>query len=167
MAANEKIHILCRTRAFIEPLKLMGPIVHPLYVEKSAVLRMVYAGLDVYEYIPATKNTIKLTVQNINKANRLEEAKAPVNTKTPEPVEVKTAPTVKTPEVVKVPTVPVEPKKEEVKEGPWFNKPVDITFEYTSENLVDESKIDWTKYSKEERKIIRGMINAHNDSVKK
>ena len=67
---EEKIHILSPTRAYFAPAKVMGPIVHPLLVEKKVAVQILMSGAEVHEYIPQNKKTIKLTLTNINDPHR-------------------------------------------------------------------------------------------------
>ena len=103
---EEKLHILSPYRGYLAPISIMGPIVHPLIVEKSAVAKILMSGAEVYEYIPHTKKTLKLTLTNLNNPNRYTELDEKVAEVTP----VTVTPVTRT----GVPTIEPEDKAEEV-----------------------------------------------------
>ena len=49
---EEMLYILCPSRAYLYPAKIMGPIVHPLKLSKTAVIQLLMSGAEVYEFIP-------------------------------------------------------------------------------------------------------------------
>lgn len=148
---EEMIHILCTSRGYLYPIGIMGPIVQPLIVSKNSAIQLLMNGADVYEYIPKSKNTIKLTLSNINDNHRYDEVK-------PEQV---SQPIV---EPVVKPGVSISPAISENAEV-VEDSSSDFGFEYNEDGTVDESKIDWTKYTKNQRKAIRAKINEHNTSL--
>jgi hypothetical protein len=187
---EEIIHILSPYRGYITPAKLMGPIVHPLKITKSAAVQILMLGAKVYEFIPSTRQTLELTLDNINNPNRYDVLKTPeidnksINKNTPiEPVKVKGVPKVETPveelvdtlkdkkgEEVDVPSgdlneEPAEILTEEAPVAPEEVKPDEFEFTFNEDGTVDESAIDWSKFSKNERKAIRAKITAHNESI--
>ena len=201
---EEKLHILSPYRGYLAPVNIMGPIVHPLVVEKSIVAKILMSGAEVYEYIPHTKQTLKLTLANINNPKRHSE----LNEKVIEVTPVTVAPVTRT----GVPTIEPEVKAEEVT-APVVEEPTTSTeveestapaeveesatpadnddateeeseietdnetetqqpattfeFEYNEDGTIDENKIEWSKYSKNQRKEIRAQINQHNASLGK
>ena len=179
--AEEKIHILSPARAYLAPAKVMGPIVHPLVVPKSVAVQILLSGAEVHEYIPTTKKTIKLTLGNINDPARYEAA----ITKKPEvepivvtPVTRVGVPNIPAPEVKPVQVVenpapapvvePVAPVVETtINDEPQQEPAFSIEFVYNEDGTVDETKIDWTKYSKNQRKEIRAKIIEHNATIVK
>ncbi len=176
---EETLHILCPSRAYLAPAKVMGPIVHPLLVNKSVAVELLMSGAEVYEYIPKTKKTLELTLGNINDPHRYDEVKAPiVHKEIPvTPVKVMGVPTVKVTtdtSVVDEPVstqveMPVEPVIEAVvtpvEEDQSQKDGLNIVFEYNEDGTIDETKIEWSKYSKNQRKDIRAQINEHNSSL--
>lgn len=177
---EEKIHVLCPSRAYLAPAKVMGPIVHPLAISKTAAVQILMSGAKLYEYIPKTKKTLELTLGNINDPNRYDEVapKAVDTTPVVKPTmkvgvpKVETTPAVTeepietvaqvevAPEVVETPVTEEAP----VEEVATTEEPL-IVFEYNADGTVDETKIEWSKYSKNQRKEIRAQITAHNESL--
>jgi hypothetical protein len=187
---EERLNILSPYRGFISPINMMGPIVHPLPVEKSKVAQIIASGAKVYEYIPTTGGTIELTLSSLNNSNRhnainLQENVKAEEKRIPTPVEpvIKVGvPNVEIPvETVKEPVIEessveevvnetaeiteeVVEETEEVPEEKSAEKEL-ITFQYNEDGTVNESVIEWNNYSKNERKTIRALINKHNESL--
>lgn len=190
---EEKLHILSPYRGYLAPVNIMGPIVHPLIVEKSAVAKILMSGAEVYEYIPHSKKTLKLTLTNLNNPNRYAELDAKVPEVAPvnvTPVTRTGVPTITEPEVkaeeVVAPVVEESTAPAEVEETATATEEEDtateeesetetetqqpafvIEFDYKEDGTIDEDKIDWSKYSKNQRKEIRAQINQHNASLAK
>ena len=185
---DEKLHILCPYRGYIAAAKIMGPIVQPLQVYKSAVVQILLSGAEVHEYDPKTKETIKLTLTNINNPNRFGDAKkVPVVATPVEPVEktgVHVTPVIEelpvaqvsqTPEVeteteaetkVESDNTAVVTEEPVVEESTTVQAQEDlVVFEYNEDGTVNETVIDWAKYTKSQRKAIRAQINTHNASL--
>ena len=166
---EEYLYILSPTRAYLNAVKIMGPIVHPLYVSKKAVTRLLMSGAEVYEYIPKTKNTIKLTLSNINNSNRYNNVETSVEVVPPVETIVKPGVTI-TPVQPQVETpAPVETAEKSSEEVSTTTDSNDvtsfITFEYNEDGTIDESNIVWTSYTMNQRKAIRAYINANNEQV--
>lgn len=166
---EEKIYILCPYRGYIAAAKIMGPIVHPLQVDKTVAIKMLMTGAEVHEYDPKTKETIKLTINSINDPKRFWNAKHPVTNGTPVNTVVKTGVQVGIPKVEKVtepepestePTIEETVQELETKEATQL-----VTFEYNEDGTVNENVINWSMYTKSQRKAIRAQITAHNASV--
>lgn len=165
---EEKIHILSPSRAYLAAANVMGPIVHPLIVDKSIAVKILMSGAEVYEFIPKTKKTLKLTLGNINDPNRYAVTEEVVVKPEPTPVAPVTrtgVPNIVEPVVKVDPTPAEEPVVEEtvVEDAP--QETALIEFEYNEDGTVDETKIEWGKYSKNQRKEIRAQINQHNNSL--
>ena len=172
---EEKIHILSPYRGYLAPANVMGPIVHPLSVDKSVVAKILMSGADVYEYLPHNKKTLKLTLSNLNDSNRYNE----VNHKPTKADNTPVAPVMK----IGVPAMTeVEDIKPEIKEetstnlNPVIEEPIatettqpasKFIFEYNEDGTVNENKIEWSKYSKNQRKEIRAQIIQYNASLTK
>lgn len=192
---EEYMHILCRDRAYLAPLGQMGPIVHPLKVNKKAVVKLLINGCTVYEVNPATGATVELTLTNINDNSRFEkqsqtasptEPSAPVK---PTPVtgvstEPSDAPAPADPETSQSEEQVVEDEKSgtsESAEASQDSRPSTEEHEtgtaqksdprskveayelVIKENgRVDETKIDWSGLTKEERRALRNRINTVN-----
>lgn len=87
-APEPKICVTVNYRGWIEFLKVMGPVVHPISITEKKALSMVMAGLDVVEHF-GNGMTIKLTLENIRDHNRYHDTsavQAPVEKKTGVPV---------------------------------------------------------------------------------
>lgn len=171
---EEMLYILCPVRAYLAPAKVMGPIVHPLQVTKSVAVQLLMSGAEVHEYNPHTKQTVKLTLANINNSERFDTvapAKVAEKPVAVEPVMKAGVPNVPAVEPVEdsteveavdvVASEPVNVSTEEVEVDPIKN----FVFEYNEDGTVDESNINWSSYSKNQRKAIRAQINEHNAKV--
>ena len=187
---EEKIHILSPYRGYLAHVNVMGPIVHPLCVDKSVAAKILMNGAELYEYIPSTKKTLKLTLSNINDPNRYAELdKKHVDTfvaTAVTPVTKLGVPTITEPEVkheevietvedtiteenvIEEITEPApEVKVEETVVTTETVRPASVfEFEYNEDGTVNESNIEWSKYTKNQRKELRAQINQHNASLK-
>ena len=180
---EERLHILSPSRGYISPAKIMGPIVHPLNVSKSVAVQILMTGAKLYEYIPETKGTIELTLENINNPHRCDNHIIPTVAEPVEPVkksgvpnavtteiDTKQEPVVETSESTedaepeKIEQV-VEPVEEVVEETPKANVIETITFTYKEDGSIDDSTIDWNSYSKNDRKAIRAHITQYNAAL--
>ena len=174
---EEKIHILSPTRAYLAPAKVMGPIVHPLLVDKKIAVQILMNGAEVHEFIPQNKKTIKLTLANINDSHRYDGVLPEIVKEVApavEPVKRMGVPNITPPaEPVVIETVVEESNIEPVTEDE-INPTKEVSqklistvaFEFNEDGTVDETKIEWNKYSKNQRKEIRAQINLHNESLK-
>lgn len=61
----DTMYIIVPYRGYLAALNMMGPIVHPIRVEKSAVAAMLMNGVEVHEYNLNTKMTTKLTLESL------------------------------------------------------------------------------------------------------
>lgn len=167
----DMIHIMCPSRAYLAPAKVMGPIVHPLKVAKTVAVQLLMSGAEVYEYVPASKETIRLTLGNINDDSRYNSLKEPTAEEIPvEPVKQAGVPVVEEPAPVVEPVAePVVEVVEEVVSATIDNGEDDVVgglvFSYNEDGTVDESTIVWSKYSKSQKKAIRARINEYNASL--
>ena len=177
---DEQIYILSTSRAYLTYIGVMGPIVHPLKVSKSAVVKTIMSGAEVYEFIPKTKKTLKLTLGNINNPDRYEELKTEeeVAQRIITPIEKPGVP-VKVAEPLKVPDdTPVE-KIENNEVSPLNTEPIElnsdeeVVTEFTmpefiiEDGKVNESNINWSSYTKSQRREIRAKINEINNNQNK
>ena len=182
---EEKIYILSPSRAYLAPAKVMGPIVHPMLVTKIVAVNILMNGAELYEYIPKTKDTLKLTLGNINDPNRYAvlNKKNTAETKAipVEPVTRNGVPNVEKSEHIQepIPEVgekvaepeqtsnvvdePVTPVAEVVE--PEEDVVAKLVFEYNEDGTVNETVINWGDYTKNQRKAIRVRINEHNASL--
>ena len=71
---DEMMYILSPSRAYLAPVRVMGPIVHPLKTSRSNVVQMLLNGTEVHQYFPDTKETLKLTLTNIKDPDRYKKA---------------------------------------------------------------------------------------------
>lgn len=177
---DEQMYILSTSRAYLTYIGVMGPIVHPLKVSKSAVVKTIMSGAEVYEFIPKTKKTLKLTLGNINNPDRYEELKTEeeVAQRIIAPIEKPGVP-VKTADPIKAPDgTPIEnlesnevtpPNKEPIED----NSDAEVATEFTmpefiiDDGKVNESNIMWSSYTKSQRREIRAKINEINNNQNK
>lgn len=177
---DEQLYILSPSRAYLTYIGVMGPIVHPLKVSKSAVVKTIMSGAEVYEFIPKTKKTLKLTLGNINNPDRYEELKTEeeIAQRIITPIEKPGVP-IKAGESLKVSDeTPIE--KIEINEVPPLNtEPIElnsdgeVVTEFTipefiiEDGKVNESNINWSSYTKSQRREIRAKINEINNNQNK
>ncbi len=166
---TEMIHIVCPSRAYLAPAHVMGPIVHPLKVEKTVAVQLLMSGAEVHEYVPASKETIRLTLGNINDESRYNSIKEPIPEEIPvEPIKKTGVPVIEEP-VVEQDVEPTEEVVEEVVSPTIDNGEDDVVgslvFSYKEDGTVDETTISWGNYSKNQRKAIRARINEYNASL--
>lgn len=188
---EEYMHILCSDRAYLAPLHLMGPVVHPLKVNKKAVVRLLTNGCTVYEVNLETKATVQLTLMNINDNSRFEQSAEAAKPEAAKPIMPVTTSGVPKDTKDQAPADPEadQPKEQvvedETKEPESAGEPESTQIEDTDSGTaqddkaekdkvesyefvlnehgkVDESKIDWSQFTKEERRVLRTRITAVN-----
>ena len=181
---EEYVYVLVNYQGYLSAIKQFGPIVHPAKVKKSEAIAMMLAGAPVVIYDPATKMTHPLNVDNMN-----EPTKAPK--KIPEPMketilkgapkvtsdlglsEAKKEPELKPEEQVdltqviaeqNLSTEPVEEVKEEPAEEeiPAPKLLIEDVIKDIQNDILNESDIVWSNYTKSERRQIRAALNAKN-----
>lgn len=189
---DEMLYILSPSRAYLAPVRIMGPIVHPLKTSRSNVVQMLLNGTEVHQYFPDTKETLKLTLTNIKDPDRYKKAfqNAPIKAESPvlpqykepitkvvkaenpvipqfkEPItKVVTPEKSEAPEIKEETPIP-EAKEEEVPttEEKKFNL---IEFEFNEDGTVNETNIPWSSFTKNQRREIRMEITKINDSIQK
>ena len=67
---EDKIYVRINKNGYIPFIGMCGPIPNPIKIPASTCLQMVTAGIDVHEVNPDTKETVKLTVQNVFDDNK-------------------------------------------------------------------------------------------------
>lgn len=176
--SEEMMYILSPSRAYLAPLHLMGPIVHPIKTSKSSVVQLLLAGTEVHEYYPKTKRTLQLTLTNINNPDRynqyFHESTIPVET----------------PVIPQQQKVIIDESKNIInpvnntnndndnqdnqeyteieipKETPTTETPsININFTLKEDGTVDESAINWASMTKNQRREVRKQINNINEKV--
>lgn len=189
---EEMMYILSPSRAYLAPVRVMGPIVHPLKTSRSNVVQMLLNGTEVHQYFPDTKETLKLTLTNIKDPDRYKKAFQNTPTKAESPVlpqykepitkvvkaenpvipqfketitKVVTPEKNETPEIKEETSVP-EAKEEEIPttEEKKFDL---IEFEFNEDGTVNETNIPWSNFTKNQRREIRMEITKINDSIQK
>ncbi len=126
----ETMYVVVPYRGYLAALKMMGPIVHPIRAEKSAVAAMLMSGVEVHEYNLNTKMTTKLTLESLTGS-------------------VEEVPVIDPPQQTTILTgAPVAPPVE----APVVAAPAD---EY-----IDEKAIDWNALTKKERRELRAKLDA-------
>ena len=191
---EEMMYILSPSRAYLAPVHVMGPIVHPLKTSRSNVVQMLLNGTEVHQYFPNTKETLKLTLTNIKDPDRYKKAFQNTPTKAESPVlpqykepitkvvkaenpvipqfketitKVVTSEKNETPEIKEeTSTSAPETKEEEIPttEEKEFNL---IEFEFNEDGTVNETNIPWSNFTKNQRREIRMEITKINDSIQK
>lgn len=158
---EETLHILCKDRAFLWPLNIMGPVVHPLKVTKKVAVNLLMSGAEIYEYDTVTKMTYKLKLEDLLQKERHKDPEAPFKNDTP---------VMHQPMVKNTPTAESAVAEENVEEPSEETSlptlpPIEETLNYLEDGTVDESNIDWSSYSKAQRKALRARINEINAKV--
>lgn len=191
---EEMMYILSPSRAYFAPVRIMGPIVHPLKTSRSNVVQMLLNGTEVHQYFPDTKETLKLTLTNIKDPDRYKKAFQNTPTKAESPVlpqykepitkvvkaenpvipqfketitKVVTPEKNETPEIKEETSTPApEIKEDEIPttEEEKFNL---IEFEFNEDGTVNETNIPWSNFTKNQRREIRMEITKINDSIQK
>lgn len=62
---NEKIWVKIIRAGYIPQLGMQGPIPNPIQITRGKAHSMIVAGIDVFEVDPITRDTKKLTIQNV------------------------------------------------------------------------------------------------------
>lgn len=172
-APERKISVTVNYRGWITLLNVMGPVVHPIAVTEKKALQLVMMGLDVTEHVKKTGMTIKLTLDNIRDPNRyavadsnavhVEKKKGVPNLKANPQIDKKpewTPPKQPDPEPEPVPETP-QPQSEDVEETTGLLAK-DFEFSFNKNGSVDETKIPWADFSKNQRRLLRDRINEIN-----
>ena len=171
----EYMYIKTTYCGYLAPLHMMGPIMHPIQVMKSQVIKLMMAGATVWEYDIETHRTLELNFTNIKDPDRFAHAFEEEDT-SPKSVEA----TVKVSTGVKLDTPNQEPEEKDPKEEapkaevkhiveviPETPKVDEIKFELNEDGTVNEANIDWYSYkTKEERRALREKINKINSEAK-
>lgn len=80
---TDEIFVRINKGGFIPYIGICGPIPNPIKVKTEICLKLVNAGIDVHQFDPVTKKTIKLTRENVFDDNKFgkkkEEVKQPAN----------------------------------------------------------------------------------------
>lgn len=191
---EEMMYILSPSRAYLAPVRIMGPIVHPLKTSRSNVVQMLLNGTEVHQYFPDTKETLKLTLTNIKDPDRYKKAFQNTPTKTESPVlpqykepitkvvkaenpvipqfketitKVVTPEKNETPEIKEETSTPAPETKEEEIPTTEEKKSNLIEFEFNEDGTVNETNIPWSNFTKNQRREIRMEITKINDSIQK
>lgn len=190
---EEMMYILSPSRAYLAPVRVMGPIVHPLKTSRSNVVQMLLNGTEVHQYFPDTKETLKLTLTNIKDPDRYKKAFQNTPTKAESPVlpqykepitkvvkaenpvipqfketitKVVTPEKSETPEIKEEETSAPEVKEEEIPTTEEKKSNL-IEFEFNEDGTVNETNIPWSNFTKNQRREIRMEITKINDSIQK
>ena len=173
---EEMMYILSPSRAYLAPVRVMGPIVHPLKTSRSNVVQMLLNGTEVHQYFPDTKETLKLTLTNIKDPDRYKKAfqNTPIKAENPvipqfkEPItRVVTPEKNETPEIKEETSTPAPEVKEEEIPTTEEKKFDLIEFEFNEDGTVNETNIPWSNFTKNQRREIRMEITKINDSIQK
>ena len=181
---DEMMYILSPSRAYLAPVRVMGPIVHPLKTSRSNVVQMLLNGTEVHQYFPNTKETLKLTLTNIKDPDRYKKAfqNTPIKAENPVIPQFKEPITrVVTPEKSETPEIKEETSAPEIKEEETLTPEVKgeeiptteekkfnlIEFEFNEDGTVNETNIPWSNFTKNQRREIRMEITKINDSIQK
>ena len=135
---NDFIYILCPTNGYIPQLKMSGPVAHPLRVSRYTAKNMLMSGLKVFEFDKQTKQTVELTLQNIKYDNRFGQL-------SPEAIANNAADPVTLTE-----STGVSASTE------------NIELPLNADGTVNESAINWKKYSSKQKKRLRAQIDEIN-----
>lgn len=63
--ASDLIYVRVLRNGYIPQLGICGPIPNPIQITRGKAYSMINDGIEVHEFDPKTKETVKLTVQNV------------------------------------------------------------------------------------------------------
>ena len=172
-------YIVCTDAAYLAPLKMMGPVKRPVKISGTDIMKMLMGGCHIAEYDFESKTYSTLTVEKLREDMRKANPSVP-NKTTPQVIhepeveeEIPAKNPVEPQEIAPViveetPTAPVEED-----ENPKWEDEADTTvskvdayeFVLNEEGKVDESKINWSDFSKAERKALRARISEVNSKA--
>lgn len=174
---NELYYITVPTyRGYIAALQLYAPIVSPLGVTKAQLQQMLLSGVPVYLYDRTTKSSQKITLQDFAGSKSIDttEKKSKPIEPAKEAKQLTGAPVTKAAE--KPATMSARSKKTEAETETHEESTKDETSEsestttetadaQASEELIDESTIDWQSLTKAERRALRAKIKAQQAAL--
>ena len=184
------VYITTNYQGYLSAIKQFGPIVHPAKVTEDEAKALVMAGADIIIHDPVTKLNYHMNTQNMNQTTKPEvkipepihetvlmgAPKAAGDLGMSEPKVVNEPKThiditevVAEQKAVEEATPVVEESKEDVVTTPieekQFKLPVESVIEDIQTGMMTESDVNFSDYTKSERRQIRAAINAKNAEV--
>ena len=81
---TDEIFVRINRNGYIPIIGICGPIPNPIKVKTEVCLKLVNAGIDVHQFDPATKQTVKITRENVFDDQKFAKKKtAPVTAQAP------------------------------------------------------------------------------------
>ena len=77
---TDEIFVRINKGGHIPYIGICGPIPNPIKVSTEICLKLVNAGIDIHQFDPATKQTVKLTRQNVFDDQKFAKGKKKVDT---------------------------------------------------------------------------------------
>lgn len=181
------VYVTTNYMGYLSAIKQFGPIAHPAKITEEEANALLLAGVDLVRHDPVTKMTYHMS---LTKKNDIPTSKIPepiqetVLTGTPksagdfgiseqtkiEPkAHIDIAQIVTEQKVIKETTPVIEEPKENVVVTPieekQFKLPVESVIEDIQTGMMTEADVNFSDYTKSERRQIRAAINAKNAEV--
>lgn len=181
------VYVTTNYMGYLSAIKQFGPIAHPAKITEEEANALLLAGVDLVRHDPVTKMTyhMSLTKKIESPTNKIPEPiQETVLTGTPksagdfgiseqtkiEPkAHIDIAQIVTEQKVIKETTPVIEEPKEDVVVTPieetQFKLPVESVIEDIQTGMMTEADVNFSDYTKSERRQIRAAINAKNAEV--
>ncbi len=183
------VYVTTNYMGYLSAIKQFGPIAHPAKITEDEANTLLLAGVDLVGHDPITKMTyhMSLTKKNEVPSNVIPEPiKETVLTGTPksagdfgiseqtkvEPkAHIDIAQIVTEQKIIKETTPVIEETKETVvtasieEKDKQFKLPVESVIEDIQTGMMTEADVNFSDYTKSERRQIRAAINAKNAEV--
>lgn len=181
------VYVTTNYMGYLSAIKQFGPIAHPAKITEEEANALLLAGVDLVRHDPATKMTYHMSLTKKTEAptDKIPEPiQETVLTGTPKSVgdfgiseqtkiepkaHIDIAQIVTEQKAIKETTPVVEETKETVVDAPieekQFKLPVESVIEDIQTGMMTESDVNFSDYTKSERRQIRAAINAKNAEV--
>ena len=183
------VYVTTNYMGYLSSIKQFGPIVHPAKITEDEANALLLAGVDLVRHDPATKMTyhMSLTKKVEDHIDKIPEPiQETVLTGTPKSVgdfgiseqskiepkaHIDIAQIVTEQKAIKETTPVIEESKENVVATPieekekQFKLPVESVIEDIQTGMMTEADVNFSDYTKSERRQIRAAINAKNAEV--
>ena len=168
------VYVTTNYMGYLSAIKQFGPIVHPAKITEDEANALLLAGVDLVRHDPATKMTyhMSLTKKVEDHIDKIPEPiQETVLTGTPKSVgdfgiseQSQIEPNKETTPVIEeskenVVATPIEEKEKQ------FKLPVESVIEDIQTGMMTEADVNFSDYTKSERRQIRAAINAKNAEV--
>ena len=145
---TDEIFVRINRNGYIPIIGICGPIPNPIKVKTEVCLKLVNAGIDVHQFDPATKQTVKITRENVFDDQKFAKKKAaPVTAQAPvvnpsAPINLTGVTKKEEPVVAPVPVVEAAPVVEEVAPAVEEAKVEEVVAEEVEAPVTEETAED-------------------------